>query len=89
MLNPVNVVNSTETKIRSKTWMHFPTLNTLKTSQTQSLELPPPLQQMEQYPGASDPLIDHIAEPWNRNAQGCLGKNLQNNPYYLFATCEE
>jgi len=36
-LNPLSVVNSTATKIQSKTWTCFPTSNTLKTSQTQSL----------------------------------------------------
>jgi len=36
-LNPLSIVNSTLTKIQSKTWTRFPTLNTLKTSQTRSL----------------------------------------------------
>jgi len=36
-LNPLSVVNSTLTKIQLKSWMHFPTSNTLKTSQTRSL----------------------------------------------------
>ena len=40
-------------------------------------------------PSASAPLIDYIAEPWERDAQGCLEMNLQNNPYYLFGTREE
>jgi len=44
---------------------------------------------MKIYTGVGDPLIDYIAEPWVRNAQGCLETNLQNNPSYLFATCEE
>jgi len=36
-LNPLSVVNSTLTNIQSKTYMHFPTSNTLHTSQTRSL----------------------------------------------------
>jgi len=37
VLNPLSLVNSTLTKIQSKTLMHFPTSNTLKISQTRSL----------------------------------------------------
>jgi len=36
-LIPLSVVNSMLTKIQSKTWTHFPTSNTLTTSQTRSL----------------------------------------------------
>ena len=36
-LNPLSVVNSTLTMIQLKSWMHFPTSNTLKTSQNRSL----------------------------------------------------
>jgi hypothetical protein len=50
---------------------------------------PPPLPWMEIYPEPGARLIDFIAEQWERDAQGYLETNLQNNPYYPIAMGEE
>ena len=50
---------------------------------------PPLLPCMETYSSASALLSDYTAELWEYDTQGCLEMNIQNNPYYPFATCEE
>jgi hypothetical protein len=43
----------------------------------------------EMYPGAGTALSDSIAESLERDAQGCLEKNIQINAWKPFAMCEE
>jgi hypothetical protein len=87
-LYPLSVMTWTFTKILSKTWTCFPTSITFK-DHILGVSTTATMQRTDIYPVACAPPSDYIAEPWECDTQGCLEKNVQNNPYYLFATCEE
>jgi len=68
----------------------FPYLKQIESiTDSESQLVPSSLPQMEIYRASGAALMDSIAEPWERDGQGCFETNLQNNPYNPFATCEE
>jgi len=67
----------------------FPYLKHVENIADLESQPPPPLTWTDIHPCTGAPLIDCIAEPWERDAHGCHETNLQNNPYYPFATHEE
>jgi hypothetical protein len=68
----------------------FPYLENLEhIADSKSQPLPPPLPQTETYPSAGATLSNDFAEPFEREAYGCLETKLQHNPWYPFATREK
>jgi len=89
-VEPAQCREFTVNKDSVKDWDAFTYLEHVENiADSESQSLPPPPPRMETYPGAGAALINYIPEPWERNAQRCLETNLQNNPYYPFATHEE
>ena len=82
MLNPTQHLDFNTNKDSVEDLHVFPYLEHLETSAfSDSQPPPPPLPRTETYPGAGGRRSDYIGEPWERNAQGFLETNLQNNPY--------
>jgi hypothetical protein len=58
----------------------FPSLKHVEIITDSESQPPPSLQRMKIYKGTRAWQINLIAEPWEREAQGCLETNLQLNP---------
>jgi hypothetical protein len=58
-------------------------------AESESQPPPPPLPRTDTHPSAGSLLSDYIPAQWERDSQGCLETNLQNNPSYPFVTSEE
>jgi len=70
-------------------WDAFPCIAHVgNIADTETLPPPPPPPWMDTNPAACAPLSDYIAEAWGCDAEGCLETNVQNDPYYPFATCD-
>jgi hypothetical protein len=67
----------------------FPYLEYIQNIPDTESRPPPPVPRTETYLGTSGTQIDYNAKPWERDALGCLGMNLHNDPYYPFVTSEE
>jgi hypothetical protein len=67
----------------------FPYLEHVENITVTKSQPPRPLSLTKIYSGAGTPQIYYITELSECDAQGCLEKHLQNNPYYPCATREE